>query len=425
MLKISRISIIIILTAVIIIYIAPQFKKLFVERAFSPMIRYSSVLKDFIIADFNDGAEKRYYDTKNNSYSRVEYQKMLPMTYYRDLLVWKALPETINGKKIIPQEIEKSLQYSLIRSSFFNSPSIDLYPLYESASIFSKIEEPGSMFRIGSSGMEFINSENNKIEKEISQEFTKALKEKGFVFPSSGCYGNVDPRKPFDEGYFIVDSEQKIFHLKMVKGKPFVRDTKIRPDTKVRYIKFEENPRKEYYGIMITNNNDFYLVTYDNYKTVKLPFKVENIDDIYFLMVCDMLKRTIIIETGSKIRCIATDLDYKVIDTYEMEPKRIDAKASLYSDIVFPLKIKTSASGSGYVVFDFDFSYKGIYLAFASIVIFALFLRLRNYRFYDHIADFIILGITGFSGLAAVFAVGAYKNGNGIAKETAGKEKKI
>jgi len=412
MLKLSRISIIIILTAVIVIYTAPQFKKLFVERKFDPVIRYSSVLKDFIIADYNDDAKKRYYDTKGNVYSKIDYQKMLPMTYFRDLLLWRALPESIDGKKINPQEIEKNRQYSLIRSSFYNSPAIELYPLYESASIFTQIEEPDSMFRTGSSGIEFINAENNKVEKEISEKFTMELKNKGFVFPSSGCYGNPDPRKPFDEGYFIVDSEGKVFHMKKEKGNPFVRDTGIRPEDGVRYIMFEENPRKEYYGIMITGNSEIYLVTYDNYSLVKLPVKVENIDDMFFLMICDMLKRTITIESGNKVECIVTDLNYSVIDSYETEPAKYDAKASLYSDFIFPLKIKRSESGSGYVHFDMDYSARGLYLAAASLIFLAAFLKLRGYRLVSHIPDLIIVGITGISGLAAVFATGAYKDTN-------------
>ena len=408
MLKISRISILLILTAVIVTNLAPQFKKIFFKKSYNPYVRYSSVLKDFIVIDRNKDEGSEYYDRSGRVYSQIEYQKMLPMVYYKNLSLWKTFPKEINGVSIDLYQIDLNYQFIRLKSETFNQPEISLYPLYESASIFSEIESPDSMFRINS--IEFIKTETNKIEKQMSEDFTEALLNHGFVFPAKGCYGNPTTRKPFDEGYFIVDSKGEIFHMKQVKGAPFVKKTGIQPEKGIRHIMFEENLRKEFYGLMLTETGEFYLIMYDNYITVKLPITVSDPEYFSLSINCDMVKRTITLNTKDKIKCVATDLNYNVIDTYDILKQDHDEKANKYSDIVFPFKIKLSKPGSVYTHFIMKYSKKGLILSLVLAVCFTVFFKLKKYRFIDHIADFIIIGTTGISGLIAVFAVGAYRN---------------
>lgn len=411
MLKISRISIIVLITMVCIAYIQPQFRKLFVERVYTPQVNYSSVLKKFLIADYNQEPEKRYFDEDGKHYNKVKYQMLLPMMYFRDLAIWNRLPKEIDGVEITPLKVERSRQFTYVKNSDFKAPVINLYPMYESASIFSQIEEPSSMFRINSK-MEFIDADTNKVEDKKSELFTKALKDKGFGFPAKQFFGNPNPRKSFDEGYFVVDNTNKVFHIKMQRGKPFVADTGVQPESGVKYIVFEEHPRREYYGVMFTNNNEIYLITYDNYKLLKLP--VDNFDSetMSFFMMTDLIKRTIEIREPYQTRCIVTDTNYNKIDTHITKIERYDDKAEKYSNFIFPLTIIRSTGGSSFVDFNFEYHKSGLLSAILCVFIMIGFIIKKGCKIGDHAADIIITAVAGIPALGAFLAVGAFKKGD-------------
>ncbi|MDY0362577.1 MAG: DUF4857 domain-containing protein [Desulforegulaceae bacterium] len=409
MLKISRFCLIVVLTIVFVIYIEPMFKKIFYEKKTDPSINYSSVLKGFVIADYNENAGKKFYDLNNNFYSRIEYQKLLPMIYYRDLSIWKSLPQKIDGIDINYKELVKYKQILRIKSHEFDSPEINLYPMYESDSLFSKIENPDSMFTIKKS-IKFINANSNKTDLNLSLKFTKALQDNGFKFPSKQIFGNPVPKKPFDEGYFIEDSSGRLFHVKMKNNNPFVADTKIKLKNKIKYIKIQENELKEYYGVLVTNKNEFFLITYNNYELIKLPLEIDNIKGMYFVLLSDILKNVVKIKNNNQISCYAFDKNYKLIDSYSMFAPGFDEKAKKISNIFFPLTISLVSSDTRYVDFDLNFSIYGLFTSIPLLIFFFLFLRLKNFKIRDHIFDCLLIFFTGISGFFAFLAVGGFKN---------------
>lgn len=407
MLRISRFCIIFLLAAVIIIYGRPQFRKLFLEKENTPQINYSFVLKKFLIADFSGNAEKKYYDEDGRVYNKFEYQTFLPMIYYRDLLVWKKLPEKIGNTEINPMEIEKNRQLIIVRGHEFDSPEINLYPLYESDSLFSQIEKPQSMFRINSS-MEFIDAETNSVLKEKSDLFTKALEEKGFCFPAKKYFGNRTRRKPFDEGYFIEDSSGELFHLKMKKGLPFVKATGLKPGSAIKYIKFEENMRREFYGVMFTEDNGVFLISCDNYKLIKLPVEDFDHEKMSFFMVCDLLKRTIRINNGNYISTIITDKNYNLIASHRISLKKYDKNAEKYSSIVFPLSFEWDVLNSGYVHFKPQYHKQGMVSGFFCALIFAFFLKYKKLKIKENLVDIFLIGAGGAPFLISVLIAGPF-----------------
>jgi len=405
MVKISRFCLIFLLASVITIYGEPQFRKFFLKKEYTPQVNYSSILKKFLITEFGSGSGKKYCDEDGNEYTRFEYQSFLPMIYYRDLLVWKKLPDKVDDTDITPRKIEKNRQLIMLKGYEFDSPQINLYPLYESASVFSQIEKPLSMFRVKDS-MEFIDLETNRVDKKKSELFTKALKEKGFCFPAKDLFGNRNRRKPFDEGYFVKDFSGKLFHLKMENGLPFIKDTGIRPESEIKFIKFEENLRKEFYGIMFTQDNGIFLITYDNYKLIKLP--VDNFDytRMSFFMICDLMKRTIRINNGAYIYTVITDNDYNLVASHKLLLERYDKNAEKYSNLVFPLSFNRSVENSGYVHFSPEYHVEGIFSGLLCAVVFVLINRFKKLKIKDSAGYLVLAGTLGPAFLIAVLIVG-------------------
>ena len=78
---------------------------------------------------------------------------------------------------------------------------------------------PDDYFRIGKR-MEFIVAKTNKVDEAKSKLFTDALSAEGFAFPANLIAGLPTTRKSKDEGYFLTDSREQLFHIKMIKGQP-------------------------------------------------------------------------------------------------------------------------------------------------------------------------------------------------------------
>ena len=185
----------------------------------APFILYSPVINDFVIQDYNQPDSTRIFDTKGNFYTREKYEELLPLFNYRQLMLDNKMPDSLRSVEIDVRKIQDNFLSLLYRPRAENSPKIQLYPLFESQSGRVRLEWPDELFRINER-MEFINAAKNEINEEMSQQFTNFLTAKGFMFPAHMIAGNPNVREPFDEGYFITDNEQKLFHIKMIQGKP-------------------------------------------------------------------------------------------------------------------------------------------------------------------------------------------------------------
>lgn len=49
------------------------------------------------------------------------------------------------------------------------------------------------------------------------------MAKKDFHFPAIEIVGNPTVKKEYDEGYLLLDADRRLFHLKQVKGRPYVR----------------------------------------------------------------------------------------------------------------------------------------------------------------------------------------------------------
>ena len=144
----------------------------------------------------------------------AERDSLVPQLYYRQLSAHEKLPDSINGK-------EMSMHSLRTHEAFFNSSLRDLLKrtsgirlMMESLPERVDLEDPKEAFRTTADGIEFIDIATNKVNANRSARFTKAMKARGFQFPGKEFSANVTSRKQYDEGYMMIDSEGKAFHVK-------------------------------------------------------------------------------------------------------------------------------------------------------------------------------------------------------------------
>jgi len=404
--KLSRYSIIILVTISLSILLPNLYWMIFDKPLKVPQVSYSPVIKDFVFIQSTEGniSQKKYLDNQGNSYDRKQYEALLPFSYYFNLDKWGILPDNIDGTPISLSSIRRNTQFLRIRSIYFNSPMIQLNPLFESQSDFTRLEMPKELFRIKNS-IEFLDARTNTKVDSLSEIYNNVLIEKGFQFPAKYIAGNPTTRKAFDEGYFIIDNANNVFHLKQIKGKPYCVNTNIPTDLNIRLITVQENSRREFYAAAVTRDNQIYLITYDDYKLVRLPVDDYNAGKMDLLMYIDSINRVIKYFSNQELKCLVTDTEYTIVNSYQTSwTPKIEWTRSKIAAALFPFKVDRQNSRTGYVLFDLKINgwlaMIGILLSLGITILVKINVYHENLK--ENWIDLVIVAGTGLYGALAV-----------------------
>ena len=248
-----------------------------------PLVYYSSILKELCIIDFVHDKDS-FADIKGNRYPRAQYDSLMPMLNFRQLMMDGRLPDTLEGYAIDPKLLRVKQVVFRQYPAEVNAPQPKMGVLLEAMPKRLNIVLPGDYFRMDDE-ITFIDAETNEVNVDKSRRFTDALRRKGFAFPVKHYWGNPTTRKPFEEGYFCLDSNGELFHLKMVNGRPFVKNTGIGSELKINWFSMMEVPDKRFYGFIFGEDGEAGIVQSTDegkgYEFVRMqipPFDIHNDD---------------------------------------------------------------------------------------------------------------------------------------------------
>lgn len=403
--NITRIILALIIVLVTSIFIPEFYWKVFKHTQKRTNVSYSPIKKGFILVK-SDVYGVNYTDLKGNEYTREQYEGLVPFLTFRQLMLSGKMPDSIGGIPVTPKEINRNNFTLRTNASAINSKPILLYPMFESKSGRVKLELPQDFFRI-TDRMEFIISSSNKIGEKKSNLFTEALKESGFQFPGKMIYGNPTTMKPFDEGYFVLDNNNAVFHIKMVKGQPVCKKTEIPTNLGIVRIVVNEYELREWYGMIITESNELYFISYDNYKLIKLPVDSydHSLDQIQ--VKGDLLYRTIIINKENGYKAIVTDRNYAVVDSCEDNwPGKDEKTAGIISAYIFPFTIEIEKGTTPFVNFYINLSdFRGLIIPLILLIALGYYFRQKNTPLKKAGIFYLLVLLTGIFGFLAVLAI--------------------
>lgn len=399
--KISR-YILVFVAILTLAVILPKFYWIAVEKPIRiPFIQYSCVNNDFMIHRIS---EKKWMDTKGKEYSREEYEEKLPMMFTKQLLASGTMPDSINDIALDMRAISREKSFFRLKASEIDAPKPDLYPLFESRSGRAQLELSEDFFRI-TWRIEFIDASTNRILEEKSQLFSAALFQKGFSFPAKIISGLPTPRKSLDEGYFIVDSRNQLFHLKMIKGKPFVIKVEVPEGVKFRQISCVDFKNREFYAYLFSDKNEIFILKQDNYKLIKWPVDGYDAANCDLKIFGDFFHYTLIIEGNDHLKAIVLDKQYKTVDTYtEKWTVKEELREGRIFASLFPAQLSMTSDSSKYIRFYFTPS-NGFNWIFLNILLMAfhfIWLLRQKTKFKNHLADLGIVALTGIFGFIAI-----------------------
>ena len=402
---ISRYSIIVLAVVVMSYGLPAGFDKVFGQNAGNPLLFYSPVKQQFIYRESLGGHRFNYLSEDGQRFDRTGFEEQLPFLYYKNLEKKALLPITIAGRSFDAEAIRSEKQGLEIKSRHLDGhhQQIDLYPLFNNDPNVAIMPFPEDVFRVTGRTMEFINADNNKIDRELTTRFTQALLVEGFTFPATVVGGKTTNLKPFDEGFFIRDSKGQVFHLKRVRNQPQVIKTSIDPSLEIKDIIISENRRKEFYGTIITGQGDVYLISYDNYRLIKLPLDGYRPDRMDFKLLIDPLHKTAVLEDDASVSGFAMEPSYGLLRSYHLE-RMAPAffLGTVGREILFPFQVKFENYYRAQADLQFipggAWSMTGI--AFACCGYLLLVTRRRERSFSA--GELLVVMVSGFFGLLAV-----------------------
>lgn len=392
-------------------FIPKGYDLIFTKNTGKTYLFYSPVLKKFIYREMTgEGHKFITRDEDGKKLTRVEYESAIPFIYYKNMEIWGKLPINIDGEKYDKRFIKGNRQVFQIKASNFSDKHsrVQIYPLLESKPDRARLSFPENSFQFSNKEMVFINSDFNEKDIELTDLFTNALKENNFKFPAKNIFGKVSILKPFDEGYFVIDSKNELFHVKKVNGKPFIKNTKIEIDSGIKYIQMNENKKREFYGLLVTNSDDVYFISYDNYSLIKIPSDGYRSDSMDIKILMNPVNNTIIFSDDSYIYGIATDKNFKAFKKYKKLMFYGKEKLSdRFFSFFFPFFLKDKANNSNYLFFNLSPTDKlgiigSVLSLFIGVVIFNKNKKPLKYRS----PDFLFIAVTGIYGLLAIILNG-------------------
>lgn len=287
----------------------------------TPFTIYSTLVGDFVQTLHNQngkGAVRR--DLSGKVYTESEFDSILPMFYVRQLVVDERFPDTICGVSVNPRLVQMANFTFRSTPSEINSVKIGLYPLMESLSGRVDLKMPNDVFRITSEGLEFIDIQSNLINQSKSLLFTEALKRKGFLFPAIEIAGNPTVRKDYDEGYLLLDSRKQLFHLKRMRGRPFVRQIELPQDLVLKHLFITEFKNRRTLAFMTDVKNQFYVLKAKSYEVEPTGISSFNPETDDLMIFGDLFNWTVkIAHLNMETFYALKASDYSLVKCYKRE----------------------------------------------------------------------------------------------------------
>lgn len=400
--KLSRLFILILVILVGSATLPYYYKISFGKRVVTPMVSYSPITEDFLVSNVVNN-NFFYMDKSGHEYSRSEADELLPLQNYRLLLAKNQMPDSVQGVKIDVDSLRKNNLFFRVRPRDIDMPGIDMFPLFESRPARLKLYMPQEYFTINSKFV-FTDAASNRNVDSLSSMFTRALRRAGFTFPGRKFFGNPTTRKAFDEGYFVVDDAGKMFQIKKIHGRPFCRQIPLPKNLRVRHMVVYENGLREFYGAVISESNDVYLVLYDHYKLKKLNIGDYNALEDELLFRGNILNRQVSVIKSDRVLATVFDRNYQIIANHEVPiGKHYSKFAEQAYQLIFPFELNISRPQSYYVGFHFStYSLIALYLNTLLMLSLLFWKRYHSGKGLRKWYDFVLVLVAGIFGFIAI-----------------------
>lgn len=295
---------------------------LFPVAASDPFVAYSPLTDSFIISESGGGdiyAVDKEGKRVGEILSKEDRDSLLPHIYYTQLMAHDRMPDSVAGREVSVPVFKQSQWVFSSSPRDLNKVMPEVNLMMESMPARIDLEDPDMVFRVKGNRVEFIDIATNSVNADRSRRFTEIFNDRGFSFPIKTLSGNITTRKPYDEGYLLVDKEGGIYHLKMQAGRPYMVKVS-KPDSVVaRNLFILENVDRRQLGLVSDESDRLYVLEREGYRLK--PLEVGDVDPSRhrISIVKNLFNWVVKISDNNGSRWIALDSDtYEPLATYSV-----------------------------------------------------------------------------------------------------------
>lgn len=401
----ARWSLLVLAIALLAVWL-PMGKDLLFDYRFGKTdLFYSPVIERFVYKELlGDGHQFVYRDEAGNDYAREAFEALIPFIYYKNMELWGKLPLELQGQRFNKASIQAARQVLQLDPKELpeHRPRIQLFPLLESNPGRARLRFPEDIMRPGHR-LTFIDSDANRIDAGLTRNFTEAMTAAGFAFPVAATFGRVSILKPFDAGFFLLDAEDQLFHLKRVDDAPTVARVALPAGLEVRHVKVAENKRGEFLGLVLAADDQLFLLGQQDYALTPLPLPQYDPDRMALKILFNPLQRTAVYSDQTRIHAVVMDLDFQPIDHYsrEMAMARVRPVDRLWSALL-PFSLALEDPNGRYLRWQPRLHGQTALLGIGLALPLAYWwLRRRGLRRRDLLPSLLLVAVTGLYGLLA------------------------
>ncbi|WP_372936728.1 DUF4857 domain-containing protein [Mariniphaga sediminis] len=392
-------------TIVILSSVIPTIYRTLFKTPYKYESIYYSLLKDEFFKSRYDfeTSSSNYENSKGEALTEEEFHKACPIENSYFLITKGQFPDSINGIKIDVEKFRPESDYASIRSQYFETPSYQLFPLMDSK---GPLTYPQDVCRIGTNKVEFIVAETNKVDEAKSDQYTWVFDNEGFSYPVKLLAGIPTTMKPYDNGWFITDSKDAFYHMKMENGKPFLKKIQTPEGFKVKYVSPSTIESRSIHAYVTSAENKIYVLSSLDYSLNELPIYDYNPERHHSLEVRKNPYFTrISFSSFHSKKVYVLDRNYKLLNTFEETgtPYAEMTVGKAFSAL-FPFHLNFSEGHHSFVKFVFK-GYKNISWIVVNtlLVLVNIFIIIRKKsRFRNNILDLLLVAATGIFGFVAV-----------------------
>lgn len=401
--KLSR-YLLVLLTIITLAYVLPTvYNTLFDTRINTPFVTYSELKKEYFIMRNIDG-KPAFVDRKEKVYSQEAFMEVTPVANYQYHLSRGTLPDSINGVKLNPKELQQESFFQFVSPENLSTPSYDLYPLFESQPQFG-LRFPSDVFRINNK-VEFIDAKTNKINKEKTDTYTKVFKNEGFVFPAKLVAGIPSVMKRRDQGWFIEDNSGQLFHLKMVKGQAFFKKIPNPGKVSFKHILCNDFDSDEFYALVISADHKLYTINKADYSLSHFPVEGYDPEKQTLMISGNLLNKTISMTDDQQVKVYTVDRKFQPIDEFQQSmPRKAEMGIGKTFNALFPFQLIVNSPYTNFIKMAIlkGAGYSWIFLNVLLLLVSIYMMRREGRKIGRSIPDLLIVAVTGIFGFLAIW----------------------
>lgn len=353
-------------------------------------VKFSTLTNEFMIQKTNKlSGENKFYLENGKEISEDTFMQNQPFSYYGALIKNNKFPkelEIYEKNTTLIMKNSQSISAKYISNLF---KPVKIFPFMYDDEKYAKPAFAQFLIAFNANLVEVIDPAKNVPNLELTDELNLKLKEQKFTFPAMKFFTNPTPLKAFDEGAFLLDSKDEIYHLKF-DGKNFsIKDTNIAVKD-VLNIVVSENQRREFYALVVAKDS-IGLIGYD-YKFISLPSTPFDYKKTNVSLAINPLHKILTLTSKDQISTYVMDQDYKLIAQNHTKLEPPLSKRYL-KQFVLPFELKITQENYFFNFKFSDFSIKALALSLFLAFITFVFVKKKDPLCAIFVAVF---GIYGF-----------------------------